>query len=89
MGMRKYYREMAKARLKACGFKTEDIGMGMPNSVNRKFQRTYKGIKKLHKLHEMKMAMWRNVLWGPMAPRAKAAVMNEYKKAAKPKPKKN
>ncbi len=83
MGMRKYYREMAKARLKASGLEVVGMGLHMPNSQNRKFQRTRKGCQVLEKIHNEKMAPWRNVLWGPQAKNAEAVLMNEGKKLQK------
>lgn len=67
--MRKYLREIAKARLKAMGIEhvNKRFGMGMKNSQARKLQRTYAGRKRLDFIRSTKEPVWRAVIFGSMA----------------------
>lgn len=77
MGMRKYYRAIAKERILALDMNTKHMGIGMANSFNRRLQRTNKGKKKLAKIHEMSHPLWRNVLWGVLAKKSFDAQMRK------------
>jgi len=78
MGMRKYYRSIAKARMKAMGVKPSMLNSGiMPHGGRlRKLERGQSGRKYLQKLREKKVARWRRVLFGDLADDAyKAQIM--------------
>lgn len=71
MGMRKYYRGIAKARLKAMGVGNVNKKMRgrvrMTHGQVRKMLRTKLGRKKIAALAKAGVANWRRVLWGDLA----------------------
>ena len=69
MGMRKYQRSVAKARLKAMGVKTNRLGSKIMPQGNalRKKMRNQRGRRYLEFLREQKPALWRRVMAGDLA----------------------
>lgn len=69
MGMRKYYRSIAKGRLKCMGVKSNRLGSGImpPNGEIRKKMRHPKGRAYLQMLREKKPAVWQRVIFGDLA----------------------
>jgi len=69
MGMRKYQRSVAKARLKAMGVKTNRLGSNIMPQGNalRKKMRNPRGRRYLEFLREQKPALWRRVMAGDLA----------------------
>ena len=68
MGMRKYQRAVAKARLKCMGVKSNRLGSGiMPhgNALRKKMKYAH-GRKYLAYLRKQKEAVWRRVMFGDL-----------------------
>jgi hypothetical protein len=68
MGMRKYQRTVAKARLKAMGVKTNRLGSNIMPQGNelRKKMRKIRGRRYLEYLRGQKPALWRRVMSGDL-----------------------
>lgn len=68
MGLRKYKREIARNRMAEIGIDevNKRMGYSMKPSLNRKWQRTYKGKKKFALLHQ-NLPVWRRILYGDLA----------------------
>ena len=68
MGLRKYEREIARNRMMEMGIGkvNKRMGYSMKPSLNRKWQRTYKGKKKFVFLHK-NLPMWKRILYGDLA----------------------
>ena len=62
MGLRKYKRGIAKARLAKMGFRRRQIGTGMERSRLRKLMKTNRGRRLLAKLRAKDKPIWRKVL---------------------------
>lgn len=69
MGMRKYRRAIAKARMKAMGVKSNQLGSGIMPQRNtlRKLMRYRHGRKYLDFLRKEKPPRWRRVTTGDLA----------------------
>ncbi len=76
MGMRKYYRAIARNRMQACSMKFKDVGINSIPSRIRKLMKTRNGRKKLRNECEAVLPLWRRFLWGKEANRAFFAQMN-------------
>ena len=74
MGMRKYQRQIAKARLKAMGVGNVNKKMNgkvrLSHGQVRKMYRTKLGRKRMKLLAHAGISNWRRVLWGDLATEA-------------------
>lgn len=59
MGMRKYYRQIARAQMEAHGMKFREVGPKVTHATNRKWMRTRKGRRKFA---ELRTPLWKKVL---------------------------
>ena len=75
MGMRKYYRAIAKERLKALGMDPKSLGAGMSRGIHRRFMRTKHNRKIISEVQKAYPPLWKRVLWGKYAKDAEAAQM--------------
>ena len=75
MGMRKYYRAIARNRMQACGMKFKDVGINFIHSRIRKLTKTRNGRKKLREESEANIPLWKRMLWGKDAKAAFYAQM--------------
>ncbi len=76
MGMRKYYRAIAKERLKAVGADANKaFGTGLERGFVRKKRKFRKGRRLLARYREAYQPLWKRVLWGKDAKAAEAALM--------------
>jgi len=75
MGMRKYYRAIARDRMQAEGIRFKDVGISSIPSGIKKLMKTRSGRKKLRKESESAFPLWRRVLWGKEAKQAFSAQM--------------
>ena len=69
MGMRKYQRQIAKARLKAMGVKPSRLSSNTmpPRGTLRKLMQYRHGRAYLEMIRNLKAPVWQRVLWGDLS----------------------